>query len=64
MGIVSDGNAYDIPAGLVYSYPVTCKPNFEYQIVKGLKIDEFSREKMNITLKELSEEKALAFASS
>jgi NAD-dependent malate dehydrogenase len=60
MGIVSDGNHYNIPAGLVYSFPVTIKPNFHHQVVKSLKIDEFSKEKMNITLKELQEEKELA----
>lgn len=55
MGIPSDGS-YDIPEGIMYGFPVTCK-NGEYEIVKGLEIDAFSREKMNNTLKELNEEK-------
>ncbi|WP_413585099.1 malate dehydrogenase [Bdellovibrio sp. HCB274] len=55
MGIPSDGS-YDIPEGIMYGFPVTCK-NGEYEIVKGLEIDAFSREKMNNTLKELTEEK-------
>jgi len=58
MGVVSDGS-YDIPAGLVFSYPVTTR-NFEWQIVQGLKIDEFSRGKLTATQKELEEEKAEA----
>jgi malate dehydrogenase len=55
MGIPSDGS-YGIPEGVIYSYPVTCKAG-EYAIVQGLNIDEFSREKMTITHRELSEER-------
>lgn len=60
MGIVSDGS-YDVPKGLVYSFPVICERDFKYRIVKGLNIDKFSREKMDATAKELLEEKAEAF---
>ncbi len=55
MGIPSDGS-YGIPEGIIYGYPVTCA-NGKYQIIKGLEIDPFSREKMNATLKELQEER-------
>jgi len=41
---------------LTYSFPVTCK-NGEYEIVQGLEIDDFSRERMEITQKELEEER-------
>ena len=54
MGIPSDG-AYDIPKEVMYGYPVTCAGG-EYQIVQGLEIDTFSRERMNHTLNELLEE--------
>ncbi len=54
MGIPSDGS-YGIPPGVVYSYPVTCKDG-QYQIVQGLEIDAFSRERMTATHDELSEE--------
>ena len=37
--------------------PVTCAGG-NYAIVQGLDIDEFSRERMNFTLKELEEERA------
>ncbi|KAI3949964.1 hypothetical protein MKW92_017076 [Papaver armeniacum] len=60
MGVYSDGS-YDVPAGLIYSFPVTCK-NGEWSIVQGLSIDEFSRNKLNKTAEELSEEKALAYS--
>ena len=56
MVIPSDGS-YDIPEGLMYSFPVTCK-NGEYSIVQGLEINDFSRERMDATRKELEEEKA------
>ena len=55
MGIPSDGS-YDIPEGVIYSYPVTCK-NGEYTIVQGLGVNEFSRAKMLATHRELLEER-------
>jgi malate dehydrogenase len=56
MGIPSDGS-YGIPEGVMYGFPVTCA-NGEYSIVQGLEIDEFSRERMTVTLTELEEERA------
>ncbi len=56
MGIPSDGS-YGIPEGVMYGFPVTCE-NGKYTIVQGLEIDEFSRERMNVTLNELEEERA------
>jgi malate dehydrogenase len=55
MGIPSDGS-YGIPEGTMFGFPVTTV-NGEYTIVQGLEIDEFSRERINITLKELQEER-------
>jgi malate dehydrogenase len=55
MGIPSDGS-YGIPEGVVYSYPVTCSGG-EYEIVQGLDIDDFSRERMDATHAELREER-------
>ncbi|CAN4125904.1 unnamed protein product [Withania somnifera] len=60
MGVYSDGS-YGIPAGLIYSFPVTCEKG-EWSIVQGLKIDEFSRAKMDATSKELVEENSLAYS--
>lgn len=59
MAVWSDGTKYGIPAGLIYSVPVVCKDG-DYQIVEGLAIDDFSRELMDKTAKELSEEKEVA----
>ena len=55
MGVPSDGS-YGIPEGIMYGVPVTCA-NGKYERVKGLEIDEFSRSKMDATLKELQEER-------
>jgi malate dehydrogenase len=55
MGIPSDGS-YGIPEGTMFGFPVTTA-NGEYTIVQGLEIDEFSRERINVTLKELQEER-------
>lgn len=55
MGVPSDGS-YGIAEGVIYGYPVTCK-NGEYQIVQGLSVNDFSRQRMDATLKELLEEK-------
>jgi len=55
MGIPSDGS-YGIPEGVIYGYPVTCKSG-AFQIVKGIEVSEFSRKRMDATLKELHEER-------
>jgi malate dehydrogenase len=55
MGIPSDGS-YGIPEGVIYGYPVTCKGG-RYEIVKGIDISDFSRGRMQATLKELHEER-------
>jgi malate dehydrogenase len=60
MGVISDGNPYGIPEGLIYSFPVRCKKGGEWEIVGGLEIDEWSRGKMEATAAELSEERELA----
>jgi len=55
MGIASDGS-YGIPEGTVFGFPVTTA-NGEYTMIKDLEIDTFSRERINVTLKELMEER-------
>jgi len=55
MGIASDGS-YGIPEGTMFGFPVTVA-NGEYTIVQGLPIDAFSQERINLTLKELTEER-------
>jgi malate dehydrogenase len=55
MGVPSDGS-YGIAEGVVYGVPVTCKGG-QYQVVKGIEVSEFSRKRMDATLKELQEER-------
>jgi len=55
MGVPSDGS-YGIPEGVIYGYPVTTRGG-SYQVVKGIEISEFSRKRMDATLKELHEER-------
>jgi len=55
MAVPSDGS-YGIAEGVVYSYPVTTR-NGEYEIVKGLSVDEFSRKRMDLSHQELKEER-------
>ena len=56
MGVASDGS-YGISEGVVYSYPVRCPGGGRYEIVQGLAIDEFSRERMDASDAELREER-------
>lgn len=55
MSVYSDGS-YGIDKGLIYSFPCVCK-NGDWEIVQGLEISDFSREKMQATQKELQEER-------
>ncbi len=55
MGVVSDGS-YDVPEGLVSSFPVVCRDG-RWEIVQGLEINEFSRERIDASVRELEEER-------
>ncbi|MCX0245604.1 malate dehydrogenase [Streptomyces drozdowiczii] len=55
MGIPSDGS-YGVPEGIISSFPVTTK-NGTYEIVQGLDINEFSRARIDASVKELTEER-------
>ena len=55
MGIPSDGS-YGVPEGLISSFPVTTKDG-AYEIVQGLDINEFSRARIDASVKELEEER-------
>ena len=56
MGVPADGS-YGIEPGVIYSFPVRCKDG-RYEIVQGLEINAFSRERMDATAVELREERA------
>ncbi|GAA4881795.1 MULTISPECIES: malate dehydrogenase [Saccharopolyspora] len=54
-GVVSDGS-YGVPEGLISSFPVTARDG-RFEIVQGLEIDEFSRERIDASVRELTEER-------
>ncbi|MBV8932769.1 MAG: malate dehydrogenase [Kutzneria sp.] len=55
MAVPSDGS-YGVPEGLISSFPVVCR-NGGYEIVQGLEIDEFSRGRIDASVRELAEER-------
>ncbi len=56
MAIPAEGS-YGIEPGVIYSYPVRCRDG-KYEIVQGLAINDFSRNRMQATEAELREERA------
>jgi malate dehydrogenase len=55
MAVVSDGS-YGVPEGLVSSFPVVCE-NGEWKIVQDLDINQFSRDRIDASVRELAEER-------
>jgi len=55
MGVASDGS-YGVPEGIVFGFPAVCSGG-DFEVVKGLPLDEFSQSKFDVTLKELLEER-------
>ena len=56
MGIAADGS-YGIPEGIVAGHPCKCSGG-EWSIVQGLDINEFSRTRIDASVKELQEERS------
>ena len=55
MGIPSDGS-YGVDEGIICGFPCTCSGG-EWQIVQGLEIDDFSRERIDASVDELKSER-------
>lgn len=55
--VPSDGSAYDIPAGLIYSFPIRSDGQGGYEIVKGMELSPFTKAKIKVTTDELLEER-------
>ncbi|MFI9554169.1 malate dehydrogenase [Nonomuraea endophytica] len=53
--VVSDGS-YDVPEGLISSFPVRAAGG-KWEIIQGLEIDAFSRERIDASVRELAEER-------
>ena len=54
--IPSDGS-YGIPEGLIFSFPLRSKGNGAYEIIQGLELNDFSKEKIKATSSELEMER-------
>jgi len=61
MGVLSDGNKYGVPEGIIYSFPCTCA-NGVWTPVDGLKLSEHVKKLMKITADELLDEKKQALS--
>jgi malate dehydrogenase len=55
MAVVSDGS-YGVEEGLISSFPVRCSGG-SYEIVQGLEVGDFARERIDATVDELKQER-------
>ncbi len=55
--ILSDDNPYNVPAGLMFSFPLRSKESGKLEIVKGVKLSEFAKTKLKATIDELQKER-------
>jgi malate dehydrogenase len=58
MAVPSDGT-YGIEEGMIFSYPVTCDGDGNWEIVDDLELNDFAREKLEITENELKDERGV-----
>jgi malate dehydrogenase len=59
MAVLSDGS-YGVPEDLIFSFPVTIDSSGKYKIVQGVPMSDFAKGKMDVTTKELLEERESA----
>lgn len=57
-GVCSDHNPYGIPDDLIFGFPCRVVSNGDYEIIPGLPWDPFIRSKIQISVDEISQEKA------
>ncbi len=58
MSVPSDGS-YDVPEGIIFSFPCVCPGDGSYQIVQGLSVNEDVQDGIHKTGEELLSEKAV-----
>jgi malate dehydrogenase len=56
--VASDGS-YGVPEGLISSFPVRCDGKGGWQIVQGVELNEFLKQKLAATVAELEQERAV-----
>ncbi len=59
VAVLSDGS-YGVAKGVLFGFPIRTKADGSWEIVQGLPVDAFAREKIALTEKELLEERATA----
>ncbi len=57
--VASEGNSYDVPSGLIFSFPCRSDGKGGYEIVEGLELSGFTKDKLGGTIKELVGERDL-----
>lgn len=57
--VLTNGEWYDLPKGLVFSLPLRSNGDGHYEVVDNLEVSAFSRSKITTTCEELEKEKAL-----
>jgi malate dehydrogenase len=55
MAVPSDGS-YDVPSGLMSSFPCTCRDG-RWEVVQGLEINDLSRKRIDASVAELLSER-------
>ncbi len=55
--ILSDGNAYGIAGGLIYSFPLRANADGSVTVVEGLALSDYARGKLQASTEELLEER-------
>lgn len=56
-GVPSDGHDYNIPKGLIFSFPIRSLGQGNYEIVENIKHSKYAQEKIEATVNELLEER-------
>ena len=56
MAVHTNGKSYGIPKDLIFSFPVVCKGG-KYHIVENITISDYYRKKLDVTIKELVDER-------
>ena len=55
--IISDGNSYGVPEGLIYSFPLRSAGDGGYEVVQNVPVSDYARQKLAVSAAELEEER-------
>ncbi len=58
-GVLSDGNPYGVEEGIIFSFPCRSKGDGDYEIVPNVPLNDFLKERIKESERELIEEKSL-----